>query len=96
MVSVGFWVEFALIALLALIIIDPKDLPKIMQALGRFFAKAHKFYQSFIKELEHQLYGKDTPPSQESRMQQLPEEATQYPKTSTLDNNVKKRDPTNT
>ena len=43
MLDVGAWAEFVVIALLALIIIGPKDLPKALFTLGKWVGKLRDF-----------------------------------------------------
>ncbi|MBN9564605.1 MAG: twin-arginine translocase TatA/TatE family subunit [Alphaproteobacteria bacterium] len=43
MLDIGAWAEFIVIALLALIIIGPKDLPKALFTLGKWVGKFRDF-----------------------------------------------------
>lgn len=42
MLDVGAWGEFVLILILALIIIGPKDLPKVLYTLGHWLGKIRR------------------------------------------------------
>ena len=46
------WTEFLFIALLAFIIIGPRDLPKILYACGRFFQSLRRLSDEFMAEFE--------------------------------------------
>jgi len=46
------WVEILFIALLAFVIIGPKDLPKILFMLGRFMQTLRNLSQEFMAEFE--------------------------------------------
>lgn len=43
MLDVGAWGEFIVILILALIIIGPKDLPKVMLTVGKWMGKIRDF-----------------------------------------------------
>lgn len=43
--GVGLW-EIIIILLVALLVINPKDLPKIAYYIGAFIAKCSKFFQN--------------------------------------------------
>lgn len=47
------WIEIFLIGVLALIIIGPKDLPKVLFACGRFFQMMKSTAEGFMAEFEH-------------------------------------------
>jgi len=46
------WIEIFLIGVLALVIIGPKDLPKVLFACGRFFHMMKQTAQGFMAEFE--------------------------------------------
>lgn len=46
------WSEMAVIALLALIVIGPKDLPKVLRTLGQFMRKARSLSREFQSGLD--------------------------------------------
>ena len=47
------WIEVAVIMLLAFVIIGPKDLPRVLYAVGSFTAKMRKYYNDLMAELDH-------------------------------------------
>ena len=51
MLDIG-WTEFGLIAVIALIVIGPKDLPHVVRALGRWSGKARRYTQDFRRNFE--------------------------------------------
>jgi sec-independent protein translocase protein TatB len=50
--SLAGWAEILFIALLAFIIIGPKDLPKVLFALGRFIRTLRQLSSEFMAEFE--------------------------------------------
>lgn len=46
------WSELAVILVVALVIINPKDLPEIMGAVGRFIGKAKRTVREFTETME--------------------------------------------
>lgn len=46
------WSEMAIIAVVAIVVIGPKDLPKVMRAVGQFTAKARSMAREFQSGLE--------------------------------------------
>jgi sec-independent protein translocase protein TatB len=46
------WSEFLFIALLALILIGPKELPTVLRYIGRMVGKARAFTKEFSSQLE--------------------------------------------
>jgi sec-independent protein translocase protein TatB len=50
--SLAGWAEILFIALLAFVIIGPKDLPKILFALGRFARTLRQLSAEFMGEFE--------------------------------------------
>lgn len=55
------WSEFLFIALLALILIGPKELPTVLRYIGRMVGKARAFAKEFSSQLdlETHIYPKD-------------------------------------
>ena len=52
------WMELLFCAVLALIVIGPKDLPKLFKAVGQFIAKARKMYKNMlgsVQQLEREV-----------------------------------------
>lgn len=54
MLDIG-WSEMALIALLALIVIGPKDLPRVMRTVGQWVRKARGFARDFQSSLDEMI-----------------------------------------
>lgn len=52
MFDLGSWGEFFIIAVLALIIIGPKDMPGALRTAGRMIAKLRSFIANFQSEIE--------------------------------------------
>ncbi|HUX78707.1 MAG TPA: hypothetical protein VMW10_03020 [Alphaproteobacteria bacterium] len=50
--SIAGWAEILFIALLAFVIIGPKDLPKVLFTLGRFIQTLTKLSNEFMAEFE--------------------------------------------
>lgn len=50
--TIAGWTEILLIGLLAFIIIGPKDLPKVLFTLGRFFQSFRRLSNEFMAEFE--------------------------------------------
>jgi sec-independent protein translocase protein TatB len=46
------WMELLFCAVLALIVIGPKDLPKLFKAVGQFIAKARKMYKNMLGSMQ--------------------------------------------
>lgn len=46
------WSELLLIAVLAIIVVGPKDLPRMMQTVGRYVAKARAMAQEFQRSFD--------------------------------------------
>ncbi|WP_340679061.1 twin-arginine translocase TatA/TatE family subunit [Paraglaciecola sp.] len=46
------WMELLFCAVLALIVIGPKDLPKLFRAVGQFIAKARKMYKNMLGSMQ--------------------------------------------
>ena len=49
------WTEMAIVALLALIVIGPKDLPKAMQSVGRWVRRARSLTREFQSGLDEMI-----------------------------------------
>ena len=49
------WTELVLIALVALVVVGPKDLPKVLAILGRFMRHARAFVYRFQEEIDEIL-----------------------------------------
>ena len=54
MLDIG-WSEMALIALIALIVIGPKDLPRVMRSVGQWTRKARKMARDFQNSLDDMI-----------------------------------------
>ncbi|MBS0272013.1 MAG: hypothetical protein JSR85_05135 [Proteobacteria bacterium] len=50
--SLASWVEILFIAILAFVIIGPKDLPKVLFTLGRFVQSLRRLSNEFMAEFE--------------------------------------------
>lgn len=50
--SFAGWIEIVFIALVAFIIIGPKDLPKVLFMMGRFIQSLRKLSEEFMTEFE--------------------------------------------
>jgi sec-independent protein translocase protein TatB len=57
------WTELVLVGVIALVVVGPKDLPKVMHALGRWVAKGRRA----LVALEHQIDVLDTEAQQIER-----------------------------
>lgn len=53
------WSEFIFIALLALILIGPKELPAVLRTIGRWVGKARAFSKSFTDQLDLETHLND-------------------------------------
>jgi len=51
--SLGGWAEALIIGILALIIIGPKDLPKILFTMGRIMGKIKEWSGIFMGEMQN-------------------------------------------
>jgi sec-independent protein translocase protein TatB len=51
--SLAGWAEILFIALLAFVIIGPKDLPKVLFMLGRFVQTLRRLSDEFMSEFEN-------------------------------------------
>lgn len=51
--SLGGWAETLVIGILALIIIGPKDLPKILFTMGRIMGKVKEWSSIFMGEMQN-------------------------------------------
>ena len=50
--SFAGWIEIVFIALVAFVIIGPKDLPKVLFMMGRFIQSLRKLSEEFMAEFE--------------------------------------------
>lgn len=55
--SLAGWAEILFIALLAFVIIGPKDLPKVLFILGRFMKSIRRLSDEFMSEFEGLHHG---------------------------------------
>ena len=53
------WSEFLFIALLALILIGPKELPTVLRYIGRWVGKARVFAKEFTSQLDLEAHGEE-------------------------------------
>ena len=51
--SLAGWAEILFIALLAFVIIGPKDLPKVLFIIGRFVQSLRRLSNEFMSEFEN-------------------------------------------
>lgn len=58
------WSEFLFIALLALILIGPKELPTVLRNIGRWVGKARAFAKSLSDQLDLETHFDDRPNEQ--------------------------------
>jgi sec-independent protein translocase protein TatB len=52
------WSELAFVAVLALVVVGPKDLPKLIRGAGRLTARVQRFYRqsmTTVRRLENEL-----------------------------------------
>ncbi|MGV8947903.1 MAG: Sec-independent protein translocase subunit TatA/TatB [Candidatus Paracaedibacter sp.] len=54
------WSEFLFIALLALILIGPKELPTVLRYIGRMVGKARAFTKEFSSQLDFETHMEST------------------------------------
>ena len=60
MLGVG-WGEIILILVVAVLVVPPEDLPKLMRELGRWVARARKIVDAAKKEFEDAMHVDDLP-----------------------------------
>lgn len=65
--SLAGWAEILFISLLAFIIIGPKDLPKVLFALGRFAQSLRRLSNEFMAEFEAIQHVKEVEDSRKKR-----------------------------
>lgn len=65
--SLAGWAEIFFIALLAFVIIGPKDLPKVLFMLGRFVQSLRRLSQEFMTEFEAIHHVKEVEDQQKKR-----------------------------
>ena len=51
MLDIGWW-ELAVVAMIALIVVGPKDLPRIMRVVGRWAGKARAMAREFQSSVD--------------------------------------------
>ena len=51
MLDIG-WTEIAIISLIALVVVGPKDLPGLVRTIGRWSGKARKYSRDFTRNFE--------------------------------------------
>lgn len=52
------WSELAFLAVLALVVVGPRDLPKLIHGAGKLFGRAQRFYRESmfnLRRLEHEI-----------------------------------------
>jgi len=65
--SIAGWTEILFIALLAFVIIGPKDLPKVLFMVGRFVQSLRRLSQEFMTEFEAIHHVKEVEDQQKKR-----------------------------
>ncbi len=58
------WAELALVAILALIVVGPRDLPKLARGIGQLVGRVQRFYRESmfnLRRLEHEIALVDQP-----------------------------------
>jgi sec-independent protein translocase protein TatB len=55
------WSEFLFIALLALILIGPKELPSVLRNIGRWIGKARAFAKDISEQLDLYTHSDESP-----------------------------------
>jgi sec-independent protein translocase protein TatB len=65
--SIAGWAEILFIALLAFVIIGPKDLPKVLFMVGRFAQTLRRLSQEFMAEFETIRHLKEVEDQQKQR-----------------------------
>jgi Sec-independent protein translocase protein TatA len=63
MIGIGFW-EVILVLLVALVVINPKDLPKIIYNLGVMYSKLQQWVQGLKQQYITSLYNNNDDDSQ--------------------------------
>ena len=56
MFDLGTWGELLIIAIVALVVVGPKDLPKVLKALGRLVYKARKMTATVRSNFDDLIY----------------------------------------
>jgi|SRR5690606_27601454 len=52
------WAELALVAILALVVVGPRDLPKLARGIGQLVGRVQRFYRESmfnLRRLEHEI-----------------------------------------
>src|SRR5690606_29248616 len=60
------WAELALVAILALVVVGPRDLPKLARGIGQLVGRVQRFYRESmfnLRRLEHEIALVDQPRS---------------------------------
>lgn len=57
------WSEFLLIAVIALILIGPEELPSVLRNMGRWIGKARAFGKNLSDQLELHIHHEDSTPN---------------------------------
>ena len=63
MLDMAAWGEFLIILILALIIIGPKDMPRILRTAGRWIGKMRDFSYTVHNTLTTLSHAEDEPPA---------------------------------
>ncbi len=78
------WSELLFVAILAIIVVGPRDLPKLFNLIGRFFSKLRRLYQDMtgsIRQLEREVNIAEGSVDQQPNWQNLmPEHLRHLPK----------------
>ena len=64
MLDIGAWGEFIVIMILALVIVGPKDLPKVVRTLGSWLGKLQRVTYNARHVLTALMQPQDVPPHQ--------------------------------
>ena len=80
------WQELLLIAILAIIVVGPKDLPKMLRILGRWFGKARQMAMEFQRSFEEL--------AREAELEELRQEVDSLKNMNPIDDIRKSLDPT--
>lgn len=68
------WSEMALIVLIALVFVGPKELPSVVQTLARYISKARKMGRSLQAELDAIVREVETRVALDEKKSDLPKE----------------------
>ncbi len=78
MLDIG-WSEMAMIALIALIVIGPKDLPRVMRTAGQWMRKARTAARDFQSSLEDMIEDEEIREAKDSIERQARESVSEVP-----------------